>query len=124
MANYFQKLSQIFWVSDNYLFHAFASQKYFFLAKAHNKGLTEEESKMYALLLQIVYFTSLASGVLLSSLAVPLESTAPGEMFELDVEREKSQKMAALFSTSSVASTVPNRQALIDEIVSIKHALI
>lgn len=65
MANYYEKLSKIFMVSDNNLFHAAAWGRYYSLARGGIK--TEEEH------------TRLASLVLLSSLAVPvISSSAPG----------------------------------------------
>lgn len=65
MANYYQKLSQIFMVSDNKLFHAAARSRYYALAR--NAVKSEEDHRR------------LASLVLLSSLAVPvISSSAPG----------------------------------------------
>ena len=43
MATYYEKLSQIFWVSKNYLFHAYAWYRFFSLSEKQNKALTEEE---------------------------------------------------------------------------------
>ncbi|PKI84434.1 eukaryotic translation initiation factor 3 subunit A [Malassezia vespertilionis] len=65
MANYYEKLTRIFIVSDNHLFHAAAWNRYYALARltAHSE---EEQARM-------------ASFVLLSALAVPvIASTAPG----------------------------------------------
>ncbi|PWN28015.1 hypothetical protein BDZ90DRAFT_279152 [Jaminaea rosea] len=65
MANYYEKLSRIFMVSDNNLFHAAAWSRYYALARGNIK--TEDE------------LTRLSSLVLLSSLAVPvISSSAPG----------------------------------------------
>ncbi|CAO1630037.1 unnamed protein product [Jaminaea pallidilutea] len=65
MANYYEKLSRIFMVSDNNLFHAAAWSRYYALARGSIK--TEEENQR------------LTSLVLLSSLAVPvISSSAPG----------------------------------------------
>lgn len=65
MANYYEKLTRIFMVSDNDLFHAAAWNRYYALARSGIK--TEEEH------------TRFASCVLLSALAVPvISSSAPG----------------------------------------------
>ncbi|PWN44165.1 hypothetical protein IE81DRAFT_299437 [Ceraceosorus guamensis] len=65
MANYYEKLTKIFMVSDNNLFHAAAWNRYYSLARGGIK--TEEEHTRYA------------SFVLLSALAVPvISSNAPG----------------------------------------------
>jgi translation initiation factor 3 subunit A len=47
MIAYFERLAQIFWVSENYLFHAYALHRYFQLSKSYNTELTEEQTKMY-----------------------------------------------------------------------------
>ena len=48
MATYYDKLTQIFWVSENYLFHAYAWYKSFGLYVRHNKNLTEEQKQLKA----------------------------------------------------------------------------
>ena len=65
MANYYEKLTRIFLVSDNHLFHAAAWNRYYALARMQPHS-DEENSRM-------------ASFVLLSALAVPvITSSAPG----------------------------------------------
>lgn len=65
MANYYEKLTRIFIVSENHLFHAAAWNRYYALMRL--QAHTEEES------------ARMASFVLLSALAVPvIASTAPG----------------------------------------------
>ena len=65
MANYYEKLTKIFMVSDNNLFHAASWNRFYALARGSIKS--EEEH------------TRMASFVLLSALAVPvISSSAPG----------------------------------------------
>lgn len=65
MANYYEKLTKIFMVSDNNLFHAASWNRFYGLARSSIKS--EEEH------------TRMASFVLLSALAVPvISSSAPG----------------------------------------------
>ncbi|UZJ57467.1 hypothetical protein CBS101457_006787 [Exobasidium rhododendri] len=65
MANYYEKLTKIFMVSDNNLFHAASWNRFYALARGSVKS-EEEHTKM-------------ASFVLLSALAVPvISSSAPG----------------------------------------------
>ncbi|CAN0514816.1 unnamed protein product, partial [Phaeothamnion confervicola] len=59
MASYYEKLTRIFWVSENHLFHAYAWYKYYSLSREFNKTLTTEERMVQA------------SSVLLATLAIP-----------------------------------------------------
>lgn len=86
MANYYEKLTKIFMVSDNYLFHAAAWNKYYTLVRAQNKNLTEEDNTRYA------------SFVLLSALAIPVIATSRSRtgMIEVDESKPKSNRLASL----------------------------
>lgn len=112
MAAYYEKLTTLFWVSENYLFHAFAWYKYYTLCKEHNRGLTDEEK------------TFQASAVLLSALCIPTlpdkvaaqsddGSTKIKTTIQDDIAREKTARMATLlgFHTRN-----PSREALLSEI--------
>jgi translation initiation factor 3 subunit A len=59
MANYYDKLIGIFWVSENLLFHAFAWYKYYTLCREYNKSMTAEAKERQA------------TCVLLAALAIP-----------------------------------------------------
>lgn len=113
MATYYDKLARIFWVSENYLFHAFATLKFFALSVAHNKALTEEER------------TTLASGVVLATLAIPVYSAGGGgaggagaggdPSLEADAgERDKRSKLAALLKHPFI----PSREGLLAEMAA------
>jgi translation initiation factor 3 subunit A len=43
MARFYQRLSQLFWLSDNQLFHAAALHRLFALTRAHNRALTDDD---------------------------------------------------------------------------------
>lgn len=113
MAAYYEKLNTLFWVSKNYLFHAFAWYKFYTLCKEYNKGMTEEQKKLQA------------SAVLLSALCIPsipgagsttqsndgsskIKSTTQDE-----IKKANSARMATLlgFHTRN-----PTREALLSEI--------
>ena len=59
MAAYYEKLTTLFWVSENHLFHAFAWYKYYALCKEYNKSMSEELKRRHA------------SAVLLAALCIP-----------------------------------------------------
>lgn len=115
MASYYEKLTTLFWVSENYLFHAFAWYKYFSLYKEFNPDMSEELSRTQA------------SAVLLATLCIP--SLPPGakkpqghgitSTAEDDIVKHKMSRMATLlgFHTRN-----PTREALLQEIKT-KHLL-
>jgi len=113
MAAYYEKLTTLFWVSENYLFHAFAWYKFYTLCKEHNRAMTEEVK------------VKQASAVLLSALCIP---TLPNKATTLksddgsskitstaqdDIAKEKTARMATLlgFHTRN-----PTREALLSEL--------
>jgi len=113
MAAYYEKLTTLFWVSENYLFHAFAWYKYYTLCKEYNRGMSEDTKRIQA------------SAVLLAALCIP---TLPNQVgggdnkgHDLsstqgdDIVKQKMSRMATLlgFHTRN-----PSRDALLAEIRS------
>eukprot|EP00531_Pseudo-nitzschia_arenysensis_P000363 CAMPEP_0116147848 /NCGR_PEP_ID=MMETSP0329-20121206/18000_1 /TAXON_ID=697910 /ORGANISM="Pseudo-nitzschia arenysensis, Strain B593" /LENGTH=1001 /DNA_ID=CAMNT_0003643857 /DNA_START=135 /DNA_END=3141 /DNA_ORIENTATION=+ len=114
MAKYYEQLIELFWVSENYLFHAFAWYKYYVLCKEYNKSMSEETKAQQA------------SAVLLAALCIPSlptksddtgasSSSASEGRFGESGMKEKMGRMATLlgFATSN-----PTRESLLDEINS------
>lgn len=115
MAAYYEKLTTLFWVSENYLFHAFAWYKYYTLCKEFNRGMTPEQKQLQA------------SAVLLSALCIPTlpDKSIDGSQNADDgsskikasvqdgIAKEKTARMATLlgFHTRN-----PTREALLSEI--------
>jgi len=111
MLNYYDKVSQVFWVSDNYLFHACAMQRIYNLTErqllrqvAKNEITREQANKSLG---------TLASKVLLGALSVPPPpvKALDGDM---DPEKDKHVRMASLVGHTNV----PQRKAIIGELVS------
>jgi translation initiation factor 3 subunit A len=106
MASYYDKLTRIFLVSDNHLFHAYAWYKYYTLSREYNKNLTAEER------------TSQACCVLLAALAIPevKHRSNDGSVVydEDDLTKEKNQRMATLLGFN----TDPSRSNLLQELVA------
>jgi len=103
MANYYEKLTQIFWVSGNHLFHAHAWNKFYNLSRNQNKNLTEEELKL------------MSSTVLLASLCIPLKAQN-GEFFDLDdVEKQKTSRLAVLLGS---VSNFLSRESILEELIA------
>ena len=103
MANYFDKLTKIFLVSDNFLFHAAAFSKYYSLLrqsaavvasgqspKRDNPAVTEE------------LLNRTASFVVLSALAIPVISTSRSRgIVDVDEARKKTSRLTNLLNLPS-----------------------
>lgn len=125
MAAYYEKLTTLFWVSENYLFHGFAWYKFYTLCKEYNKVMSDEMKNLQA------------SAVLLAALCIPQVPTGTGvgdasmnqkskqqqqnnshgirSTMEDDIVKQKMARMATLlgFHTRN-----PTREALLTEIRS------
>lgn len=94
ISRYYEKLSQIFWVSKNYLYHAFSRLKYFSLHKSHSKKFNEKKEEV-------------SSIVLLSAICIPLINRNDGNDYQYS-------------SLLNLKETIPTRESLFKEITSIK----
>ena len=116
MAAYYEKLTNLFWVSENYLFHAFAWYKYYSLCKEFNRSMSDEMKTMQA------------SAVVLAALCIPtsisdinkgasksLGRDAIQSTVEDDIAKEKTARMATLLGFHT---REPSREALLAEIRS------
>lgn len=106
MATYYEKLTRIFWVSENHLFHAYTWYRFYCLSCECRKDLKAEEK------------CNQASSVLLSAICIPLirdvESVGIMDGADDDMVLEKNQQMAMLLDFQSN----PTRLALLGEIVN------
>jgi translation initiation factor 3 subunit A len=118
MANYYEKLTKIFLVSDNFLFHAAAWNKYYNLLrqsatavasgatpKRDNPTVTEDS------------LTKAASFVLLSALAIPVISTSRSRGALVDVDEARKNKNTRLTNLLSMPSA-PTRAGLFKDALS------
>ena len=115
MAKYYERLTKIFWVSGNHLFHAFAWWRHAQLAKEAEKRPATPEERSHR-----------ACAVLLAALAIPDAGNAGGGPREVagfglgdadrspedDVDAEKNARMATLLGFA----THPTRSALLAEL--------
>lgn len=111
MANYYEKLTKIFMVSDNNLFHAASWNRYYALARGGVK--TEEEH------------ARMASFVLLSALAVPvISSNAPGtgnlnkSKFDFLMGDQETRSRTGRLTSLLGLSQTPSRAGLLKEALS------
>lgn len=104
---YYEYLGQIFWKSENYLFHAFASLKNVLFVKAAKQTVAKNELEL------------LASRAVLATLCVPFQKSSEMQAsLEMSTESasqsyEKAKKYASLFS----AQSVPNRDSISSQII-------
>lgn len=97
MANYYEKLTRIFLVSENYLFHAAAWNRYYSLLRQSAAAVAAGVSpKRDAPSTSDVEFKKAASFVLLSALSIPVISTTRSRGALLDVDETKKNKNTRL----------------------------
>ncbi|NP_001311594.1 eukaryotic translation initiation factor 3 subunit A [Nicotiana tabacum] len=111
MVVYYGKLTEIFWMSSNHLYHAYAWLKLFSLQKSFNKNLSQKD-------LQLI-----ASSVVLAALSVPPYDQSYGAShLELENEKERSLRVANLigFEVEPKAENrvALSRSSLLSELVS------
>jgi len=117
MANYYEKLTKIFLVSDNFLFHAAAYNRYYNLlrqsqvimasgqaAKRDNPQVSEEALTRYA------------SFVVLSALAIPVISTSRSRGALVDMDQARNNKNTRLTNLLSMPAA-PTRAGLFKDIL-------
>ncbi|CAG0920222.1 unnamed protein product [Notodromas monacha] len=107
MANYYQKLSLIFWKGGNLLFHAATLFRLFHLSRELKKNISPTE------------LSKMAGQVVMATLGVPLPSLHPE--FDRFIESEKNsvekiQRLAALLNMPSP----PTRQGLVRDLVRLQ----
>ena len=118
MANYYEKLTRIFLVSENYLFHAAAWSRYHNLlrtsanALAAGQGLKKDNPAVTE-----ADMTRAASFVLLSALAIPVISTTRSRGAVVDVDEAKKNKNARLTNLLGM-SQAPTRAILFKDAMS------
>ncbi|KAI0014070.1 eukaryotic translation initiation factor 3 subunit A [Xylariaceae sp. FL0662B] len=118
MANYYEKLTRIFLVGENYLFHAAAWSRYYNLLrqsaalvatgqskKADNPSATEADLQ------------KAASFVLLSALSIPVISTSRSRGAMVDFDEARKNKNSRLTHLLGM-STAPTRAALFGDALS------
>ena len=100
MATYYAKLTEIFWVSSSYSYHAYAWFKLFQLQKSFNKNLSQKD-------LQLI-----ASAVLLAALsAPPYDHSKTASHLELEHERERNARMYNLIGLN--IDVLPERREVV-----------
>ncbi|EYE91495.1 putative eukaryotic translation initiation factor 3 subunit EifCa [Aspergillus ruber CBS 135680] len=112
MANYYEKLTRIFLVSENYLFHAAAWNRYYNLLRQSSVTLASGQgSKKDNPSVSETEMTKAASFVLLSALAIPVISTSRSRGALVDVDEARKNKNTRLTNLLGMA-TPPSRSVL------------
>lgn len=112
MANYYEKLSRIFLVSENYLFHAAAWNRYYNLLRQSTITLaTQQGSKKDNPSVSDAEMSKIGSFVLLSALAIPVISTSRSRGALMDVDETRKNKNTRLTNLLGMAQP-PTRSVL------------
>ena len=118
MANYYEKLTRIFLVSENYLFHAASWSRYYNLLRSSaNVVASGQSSKKDNPSVTESDMTRAASFVLLSALAIPVISTSRSRGALVDVDEAKKNKNARLTNLLGM-SQAPTRAVLFKDAMS------
>ena len=112
MSNYYEKLTKIFLVSDNFLFHAAAWSRYYNLLRSSQHAVASGQSpKKDNPVVTEAEMTKYASFVVLSALAIPVISTSRSRGGFVDVDEARKNKNTRLTNLLSMPSA-PSRQIL------------
>ncbi|RKF59182.1 Eukaryotic translation initiation factor 3 subunit A [Erysiphe neolycopersici] len=118
MANYFEKLTRIFLVAENYLFHAAAWSRYYNLLRQSASIIASGQGKKSDNpATSEADFSKAASFVLISALAIPVISTSRsrGALVDLDdTKRGKNSRLTQLLGMSQA----PTRAVLFKDAMS------
>ncbi|KAM9326448.1 eukaryotic translation initiation factor 3 subunit A [Gastrophryne carolinensis] len=104
MANYYNKVSTVFWKSGNALFHASTLHRLYHLSREMRKNLTQEETQR------------MSTRVLLATLSIPItpERTDIARLLDMDgIILDKQRRLATLLGLQSP----PTRVGLINDMV-------
>ncbi|KAF2815943.1 uncharacterized protein BDZ99DRAFT_432805 [Mytilinidion resinicola] len=118
MANYFEKLTRIFLVSENYLFHAAAWSRYYNLLRQSAAAVASGQSlKKDNPSVTEADMTKAASYVLLSALSIPVISTSRSRGALVDVDEARKNKNSRLTNLLGM-SQAPTRAILFKDALS------
>jgi translation initiation factor 3 subunit A len=117
MANYFDKLTKIFLVSENYLFHAAAWNRLYSLLRQSSMAIGAGAPKKEHPSVSETEMTKAASFVILSALSIPVISTARSRGAIIDAEEARKSKNNRLTSLLGMNSA-PTRAILFKDAVS------
>ena len=118
MANYYEKLTRIFLVSENYLFHAAAWSRYYnLLRQSANIVASGQSSKKDNPAVTEADMSRAASFVLLSALAIPVISTSRSRGALIDVDEARKNKNNRLTNLLGM-SHPPTRAVLFKDAMS------
>ncbi|KAF2820079.1 eukaryotic translation initiation factor 3 110 kDa subunit [Ophiobolus disseminans] len=118
MANYFEKLTRIFLVSENYLFHAAAWSRYYNLLRQSAAAVASGQSpKKDNPAVTEADMTKAASYVVLSALSIPVISTSRSRGALVDVDEARKNKNSRLTNLLGM-SQAPTRAILFKDALS------
>ncbi|KAI4125668.1 MAG: hypothetical protein LQ347_005289 [Umbilicaria vellea] len=118
MANYYEKLTRIFLVSENYLFHAAAWSRYYNLLRSSASAVASGQStKKDNPAVNEADMSRAASFVLLSALSIPVISTSRSRGALIDVDEVRKNKNNRLTNLLGM-SQAPTRAVLFKDAMS------
>ncbi|KAI5292230.1 eukaryotic translation initiation factor 3 subunit A, partial [Ascosphaera atra] len=118
MANYYEKLTRIFLVSENYLFHAAAYSRYYNLLRQSAMSVASGHAhKRDHPAVSDAELTNAASFVLLAALSIPVISTTRSRGAIMDVDEVRKNKNTRLTNLLGMASP-PTRAGIFKDLLA------
>jgi translation initiation factor 3 subunit A len=116
MAAFYDKLAAIFWVSENYLYHACARYRFYTVSVAQNRGLTEEERALLGAQLTAAVLVVPAAGGSGAAGSGSGGGADDDRLFKADADKERRDRIAVLLGFP--AGALPTREGLLDELAT------
>ncbi|KZZ91972.1 Proteasome component (PCI) domain protein [Ascosphaera apis ARSEF 7405] len=116
MTNYYEKLTRIFLVSENYLFHAAAWSRYYNLLR-QAAATAAATGKKDANALSDAEMSRTASFVLLAALSIPVISTSRSRGALVDVDEVRKNKNTRLTNLLGMAQS-PTRASIFKDLLT------
>ncbi|EGC38605.1 hypothetical protein DICPUDRAFT_28339 [Dictyostelium purpureum] len=101
LATYFQKLAQVYWITNAHLLHAYALYKHFFYNKNYNMNFSPEDTQLYS------------SVLLVAALSSPIqENNTNNSLLQFDSQSQRAMGLASLLSLQSI----PRRETFLQDV--------
>ncbi|EAL71400.1 proteasome component region PCI domain-containing protein [Dictyostelium discoideum AX4] len=101
LATYYQKLAQVYWITNAHLLHAYALYKHYVYNKNYNMNFTQADSQLYS------------SVLLVAALSSPIQEVNQNQsLLQFDSQSQRAMGLASLLSLQSI----PKRETFLVDV--------